>query len=354
MPSLNTAYNYVIEKCNAPDVGYSQAYRRGQWYNGAYRWDCSSLMCDALYQGGFYSVNPWWSTHSERNALKSLGFYEYAAGAIAWEPGDIMWRAGHTEMVYVGAGGASGRTMGAHTDTVPLADQVSINNNVSNASSWTYLYRYPGGVNPPAGLSWIKGNRYLSQQEQDNNAQIIATWCIQRGWSKNAICGMLGNMSQESTVNPGCWQSLIVGSGGGGGYGLVQWTPWTNYTNWADANNHAWDDGNAQLEWIDTQTVPFGQWIATSAYPISFAEFKVSNNSVEWLVYAFLKNFERAGVEAVTNRINAANRWAGMLDFSGSGGVDPDPPEPPPVYIPERGKGLPFYMQAWYNKIKNR
>ena len=90
MPSLNTAYNYVVEKCNAPDVGYSQAYRKGQWYNGAYRWDCSSLMCDALYQGGFYSVNPWWSTHVERQELKELGFYEYASGAVVWEPGDIL------------------------------------------------------------------------------------------------------------------------------------------------------------------------------------------------------------------------------------------------------------------------
>lgn len=353
MSSLQTAYNYIVEKCNAPNVGYSQAYRQGQYYNGAYRWDCSSLISDALYQGGFFSQNPWFSTHTEREVLKNLGFYEYAASAVAWQAADIMWRTGHTEMVYQGAGGATGYTMGAHTDTVPLADQVSINKNVSGASAWTYLYRYPGGLTPPAGLTWVVGNRYLSQAEQDNNAQIVATWCINRGWSKNAICGMLGNMARESNVNPGLWQSLIVGSGGGGGFGLVQWTPWTNFTNWADSQGYEWTDGYAQLEWIDVQTVPAGQWIPTSSYPISFDEFKTSNNNIEWLVYAFLKNFERAGVEAVQQRIDAALRWADKLDFSGQGGVDPNPPPDPPVYLPKRG-GIPFFLMPWYNNLKRR
>ena len=79
---------------------------------------------------------------------------------------------------------------------------------------------------------------------------------LNKGWSKEAISGMMGNIQKESTVNPGIWQNLTVGTGG---YGLVQWTPATNWTNWADTHGYARDDGYGQLEWIDTETIPFGQ-----------------------------------------------------------------------------------------------
>lgn len=176
-------------------------------------------------------------------------------------------------------------------------------------------------------MEWIKGNRYLSSAEMQNNATIIKAYLADKGWSLNAIAGMLGNMQTESTINPGIWQSLIEGSGGGGGWGLVQWTPWTNFTNWADANGYAWDDGNAQLKWIDERTVPFGQWIPTSAYDFSFATFKTSTESPEYLASAFLKNFERAGVEAEELRRTRARTWFEFIggEGGGGGGTTPSP-----------------------------
>ena len=158
-------------------------------------------------------------------------------------------------------------------------------------------------------MQWIKGNRYLSTAEMQNNALIVKAYLAEKGWSLNAIAGLLGNMESESTINPGIWQSLIEGSGGGGGYGLVQWTPWTNYTNWADSHGYSWDDGNAQLKWIDEETVSFGQWIPTSSYNFSFNNFKVSLESPEYLASAFLKNFERAGVEVEEERRSQARTW---------------------------------------------
>lgn len=158
-------------------------------------------------------------------------------------------------------------------------------------------------------MSWITGNRYLSEDEMKNNANIITSYLSSKGWSVNAISGLLGNMQSESTINPGIWQSLIEGSGGGGGYGLVQWTPWTNFTDWADKNGYEWDDGNAQLKWIDEETVSFGQWIATSSYNFTFDDFKVSTRTPEILASAFLKNFERAGVEAEEQRRTQARKW---------------------------------------------
>lgn len=129
-------------------------------------------------------------------------------------------------------------------------------------------------------MEWIKGNRYLNETEMQNNTQIIRAYLVSKGWSLNAIAGLLGNMESESTMNPGIWQSLNEGNLSGG-FGLVQWTPATNFTDWADNQGYSWEDGNAQLKWIDEETVSFGQWIATEDYNLSFEEFKTSSETPE-------------------------------------------------------------------------
>lgn len=174
-------------------------------------------------------------------------------------------------------------------------------------------------------MSWISGNRYLNEDEMKNNALMIESFLTSRGWSVNAIAGMLGNMEAESTINPGIWQSLNEGNMSGG-YGLVQWTPATNYINWADSKGYSRTDGDAQLIWIDEETVPFGQWIPTTSYPLSFASFKTSLENPEYLASAFLKNFERAGVEVEEQRRNNANKWYNYI----TGNDPPTPPTPTP------------------------
>lgn len=161
-------------------------------------------------------------------------------------------------------------------------------------------------------MAWIKGNRYLSESEMQNNALIIGAYLVSREWSINAIAGLLGNMQVESTINPALWQSLNANNMSGG-YGLVQWTPATNITDWCDSNGYGWDDGNAQLKWIDEETVSAGQWIKTPSYNISFATFKKSAESPEYLASAFLKNFERASVEKEETRRTNARTWYTFL-----------------------------------------
>ncbi len=157
-------------------------------------------------------------------------------------------------------------------------------------------------------MSWIKGNRYLTESEMQNNAMEIRAYLVSKGWTLNAIAGMLGNMETESTINPAIWQSLDS-SNKSGGYGLVQWTPSTNYTNWADSHGYDITDGVAQLKWIDEVTTTVGQWIRTDSYDLSFGDFKTSTKSPEYLASAFLKNFERAGVEKETARREQARKW---------------------------------------------
>lgn len=164
-------------------------------------------------------------------------------------------------------------------------------------------------------MAWIKGNRYLSTAEMQNNALIVRDTLSSKGWSLQAIAGLLGNMQSESSINPGIWQSLNEGNMSGG-FGLVQWTPATNFTEWADANGHAWTDGDAQLVWIDERTTQVGQWIATTDYPLSFDDFKLSTESPEYLASAFLKNFERAGIEVEEERQSNARSWYTFLSGS--------------------------------------
>lgn len=140
-------------------------------------------------------------------------------------------------------------------------------------------------------MPWITGNRYLSIDEMTVNAQEIMKQLTSRGWTKNAVAGMLGNMQTESTINPGVWESLSPNVNNG--YGLVQWTPATKLISWAEGEGLDYTSGDVQLQRIDWEVVNNQQWIPTSQYPMSFQEFKVSTLTPEYLAQVFIRNYER-------------------------------------------------------------
>ena len=166
-------------------------------------------------------------------------------------------------------------------------------------------------------MAWIiVESRALSQEEMDNNAQEFANGMGARGFSSEAISGMLGNMQYESSINPGRWQGDVVGDYSAG-FGLVQWTPATNYTDWATANGYQITDPYGQEEWIDTLTGQ-GQWGETSSYPISWDTYRTSSESPEYLASAFLYNFERPADPSATEagRREAARYYYEKLNFT--------------------------------------
>lgn len=172
-------------------------------------------------------------------------------------------------------------------------------------------------------------NAYLTTAQMTGNAQYIVDYLLPRGWTKNALAGLLGNMQRESNINPGLWQSLKYGNMSGG-YGLVQWTPATNYINWANGNGYPWGDSysnptlymNGQLERILWELANNQQWIATSAFNFSFSTFTKSTASPEYLAEAFLKNYERAGTEALGERQTAARYWFDNLMYEDDGSTE--------------------------------
>lgn len=151
---------------------------------------------------------------------------------------------------------------------------------------------------------WITGNRYLSQSEMENNAELLTIQFLKWGWTKNAIAAMLGNMQSESSINPGIWESLQPFEGG---YGLVQWTPYTNYSEWAGPG---WEDnGPRECERIQWEMAHGEQWIATSDYPMSFLEFATSTADPGYLAQAFLRNYERPKDPNQPWRSTQAEAW---------------------------------------------
>ena len=168
--------------------------------------------------------------------------------------------------------------------------------------------------------TYYSKNEYLTLEEMKVNALYIYNYLGVRGWSKNAICGMLGNMQTESTINPALWQSFDYGNMSVG-YGLVQWTPASNYIDWANSYGYDITQIEPQLMRIIYEVNNGLQWIPTSEYPLSFLEFKTSTETPSYLAQAFLKCYERPKDQEQPARSTQANFWYEYLTG------DPVPPE---------------------------
>lgn len=171
---------------------------------------------------------------------------------------------------------------------------------------------------------WTNQNAFsagFTEANQQQNARQIWGYFQNQGWTLEAVSGMLGNMELESYINPAQWE---VGYPiyGGGGYGLVQWTPYTNYTNWAGAG---WESNyNKQLDRIQYELENGLQWIpvAQDGY-MSFADFSVSTLSPGDLAMIFERGYERGTPMEEQRRANAV-KWYNFL-----GGVGPIAGRPP-------------------------
>jgi len=326
MPSIDNAYIWAVNTCNAPRVGYSQAYRNQQTVNGITYYDCSSFIWYALIAGGFALTGDPFTTGSMRAILIGLGFVSLPIQSTIWMPGDIVWRPGHTEMVYQGVGVGDGYTMGAHSARLPLADQVSVSSQLDSAklSHFTELYRYGSGGSGQTTYQWIRGgnSEYFDDAKMQNNAACLYQFFYAKGWTINAVAALCGNIQQESTFNPDLIEI------GGTGHGLVQWTPPTdlyNVLDWLYGNHTDWGDPNGQCEAIYAEyqktigeipiitTPDFDkQWYPTTAYPISWYDWAHSTDDPGELALAFQQNYERPAV-IHPERAEYARNWYNFL-----------------------------------------
>ena len=183
----------------------------------------------------------------------------------------------------------------------------------------------------------FNSSNYLTYNQMKVNAEYIYNAFKDKGWTLNAVAGMLGNMQRESTLNPGIWQNNDVGNTTGG-YGLVQWTPATKYIDWLLPGSDASTMDN-NISRILYELENNLQWISTELYPMSFKEFTTSTQRPEDLASVFLYNYERAGVSAENERRENALNWYLYL-----GGIIP-----PYEVKPHR---FPWVIYA--NKLRNK
>ena len=74
-------------------------------------------------------------------------------------------------------------------------------------------------------MAWISEyQRWLSESESLQNAQLVANHLIPQGWTKESVSALCGNMRHESSINPDMYE-FNYAWGDDRGYGLVQWTP---------------------------------------------------------------------------------------------------------------------------------
>lgn len=277
--NINQAFQWAVNTCNAPGVGYSQPYRNQLTVNGITYYDCSSFIWYALKAGGFdvtgayraamgfdYTNNAIVTAYM-RPWLLAMGFTQENI-SDEWKPGDVVLRSGHTEMVHTGGTGR-GITMGAHTANTSLAKQVSINSTAS--SNFTTIFRYGSGAGPGGG-------------ELASSAYVCA-----------AICG---NFWQESGIDPGVWEGLHVSTWDsiGHGYGLGQWTNATatgrlyQLHDYLSTNGYADDSGEGQLNFLLYEN----HWTPHPDYPFqTLSEFLQSQSTdLAMLTHAFNQCWE--------------------------------------------------------------
>ena len=162
-------------------------------------------------------------------------------------------------------------------------------------------------------------------QKEDSlaNARQIYNFFINKGWTRNAICGMLGNMWAESGI-----KADINERSGGGGYGLVQWTPKRHLTDWAKQKGLDYRTVDTQCKRIQWELENNQQFYKSPQYPITFKQYVKSTQSVSYLAKAFVRNYERPKNPNYEKRAAYANEWCSKVTGTHYDPLKPEPDVP--------------------------
>lgn len=299
MASLETMINWMIQR--EGKVTYSMASRYGP-----NSYDCSSAVYYSLIAGGFLSTGTMGNTDTLFGHLEAAG----------WEKTNTPNRG----CIFIwGVRGASG---GAAGHTGIFKDKTNIIHcnygyNGISTNSYSSIWNANGG--PPATFYYYP----TKEDDKPSNPNALdapekqVAWTIWKkdrnnGYSKESIAGKLGSLDVESGMDPTKHEI------GGGGFGLAMWTD----PNGLDGESYVkslmnkagitgdYKGAEAQSDLILWGMVN-GQWIG-AVEPKTVDGFK-SLTDIDTATYAFMKNFERPGVEHLDRRQQAAHYWYNFL-----------------------------------------
>ena len=207
---------------------------------------------------------------------------------------------------------------------------------------------------------------------QLTNANMIKSFFELEGWTLQAICGILGNMQAESTINPAFIQETNRYRLPNSAYdlsdvpnsimknffmeyygatrkafaiGLVQWDGYSNSNGeaqqklvaYAIRNNYNWYDGMCQVyrlrgEWQKDSQYHFFNPVTIGGVRYTFANYVTSTEPAETLAHAWQAGYERNAGGIGFRAVNA--QWWYSY-FTGETAPEPIMPPNPDAHDPE-------------------
>ena len=384
MPSLDAAVAWAVAIAQDNSHGYDQQYRNGPDY------DCSSFVATALNYGGFnVATNSW--TGNLYSQLIDCGF-----NLVNDSPkkGDVylshnanvqhvVLAISATQVVQATSNENGGITGGQTGDQTGY--EICVSNYYDATGGWDYHLRY-NGIADSTWYAKNTGGYDRTSTEALTNAGLLANALFDLGWTKEAVCAVLGNSAGESGINPWRWESDYVPSfsefqqwtdaqARNHGYGLFQFTPANKYINGNNATTYAnygyaphFSDSAGNASDGEAQTRYFSQMVSgdwrpvdlynyyyddfmgigvdiTSWYYTTFDNFKEGKDNygnsltLAQLTGVFELNYERPGdtyaASSYYTRVDNAQYWYDNLPI-----IPPTPPTPV-----RRGMPWIYYMK---------
>ena len=175
-------------------------------------------------------------------------------------------------------------------------------------------------------MAWISEDRYLNQSEMENNANIIISYYRSLNINDKTIGAILGNMQAESTLSP-----VLTERGGGGGYGLVQWTPQSDLISACNTLGLSpYTSGDVQIEVVIDEILgtpaSVRQWYTSSGFISNYYNSGATSdmvgvtgqefldNSMNWdsdkLAVLFMAGYERPSYDPSVNHYQNRQQYA--------------------------------------------
>lgn len=144
-------------------------------------------------------------------------------------------------------------------------------------------------ISRPISLN-VDRSRINATRDIKTNADRIYVYLEEKGMSKIQICAILGNLHQESGLNP------EISESNGIGYGLAQWSferkinLLSRYDNPANIYN--------QLDYLWYELTELKMWTS------NYEEIFYNTTSIKEATIAFCNGFERPGLPMLDRRIS--------------------------------------------------
>lgn len=140
-------------------------------------------------------------------------------------------------------------------------------------------------------------------------------YCKGKGMPENAISGAMGNISQECN-----WDLTLIEVGGGGGFGLIQWTGErrTQLEAYGIDESHQFNFFWSELTQTDLATTGAErQWYDASGF--TYSNFMGGNYSISDSTAAFCWCYERPAVSTANLPFRQSEAQSFFTQFTGTG-----------------------------------